>query len=65
MFYGQVIFMIFHYTMLNNMRLIVFIIIPINYIMLISFVEIDNILKSKNIKISGVFHIGAHECEEL
>jgi FkbM family methyltransferase len=33
--------------------------------MLISFLEIDNILKSKNIKISGAFHIGAHECEEL
>jgi len=33
--------------------------------MLISFLEIDNILKSKNITISGAFHIGAHECEEL
>jgi hypothetical protein len=51
--------------MLNNMSLIVVIIIPINYIMLFSFVEIDNILKSKNIKISGAFHIGAHDCEEL
>ena len=33
--------------------------------MLISFAEINNILLSKNIKINGAFHVGAHECEEL
>ena len=33
--------------------------------MLISFEEIINILQSKNIKINGCLHIGAHECEEL
>ena len=33
--------------------------------MLISFEEINNILLSKNIIITGSFHIGAHECEEL
>ena len=33
--------------------------------MLISFTEINKILLSNNIKISGSFHIGAHECEEL
>jgi FkbM family methyltransferase len=33
--------------------------------MLITFEEINKILLSKNINISGSFHIGAHECEEL
>jgi len=33
--------------------------------MLISFEEIKKILLLKNINISGSFHIGAHECEEL
>ena len=33
--------------------------------MLISFEEINNIIVSKKIKITGSFHIGAHECEEL
>ena len=33
--------------------------------MLISFEEINNILLSNKIHINGVFHIGAHECEEL
>jgi len=33
--------------------------------MLISFEDIYNILLSKNINITGAFHIGAHECEEL
>ena len=33
--------------------------------MLISFEEINNILLLNNIIISGSFHVGAHECEEL
>ena len=33
--------------------------------MLISQTEVINILTSNNIHINGVFHIGAHECEEL
>jgi hypothetical protein len=33
--------------------------------MLISFNEIYGMLLSKNIKIDGIFHVGAHECEEL
>jgi len=33
--------------------------------MLITFNEIYGMLLSKNIKIDGAFHIGAHECEEL
>jgi FkbM family methyltransferase len=33
--------------------------------MLISFEEINKILLSNNINITGSFHIGAHECEEL
>ena len=33
--------------------------------MLISFDDIYNILLINNIKITGAFHIGAHECEEL
>lgn len=33
--------------------------------MLISFDEINEILKKYNIVITGAFHIGAHECEEL
>jgi FkbM family methyltransferase len=33
--------------------------------MLISFEEINKILSIKNINISGVFHIGSHDCEEL
>ncbi len=33
--------------------------------MLIGFEEIDFILKSVGIKITGAFHIGAHDCEEL
>lgn len=33
--------------------------------MLISFNEIHAMLLSNNIKIDGVFHVGAHECEEL
>ena len=33
--------------------------------MLISIDEIYKILLSKNIKINGSFHIGAHECEEM
>jgi hypothetical protein len=33
--------------------------------MLLSFEQINNILLSENISISGCFHIGAHECEEL
>ena len=33
--------------------------------MLISFEEINKIFLSKNINISGSFHLGAHECEEL
>lgn len=33
--------------------------------MLISFAEINIILESNNINITGGFHLGAHECEEL
>ena len=33
--------------------------------MLISFEEINNVLLSKNINITGAFHIGAHDCEEI
>jgi FkbM family methyltransferase len=33
--------------------------------MLITFEEINKILVSKNINITGSFHIGAHDCEEL
>ena len=33
--------------------------------MLISFEEINKILLENNISITGGFHIGAHECEEL
>jgi FkbM family methyltransferase len=33
--------------------------------MLISFEEIYNILLSKKINITGSFHIGAHDCEEI
>ena len=33
--------------------------------MLITFEEIDKVLSSKNIDITGIFHIGAHDCEEL
>ena len=33
--------------------------------MLISFHEINQILLSNNIDITGAFHVGAHECEEL
>lgn len=33
--------------------------------MLINFYDISTVLLSKNIKINGAFHIGAHECEEL
>jgi FkbM family methyltransferase len=33
--------------------------------MLIPFSDIINILKLQNIDITGAFHIGAHECEEL
>jgi FkbM family methyltransferase len=33
--------------------------------MLISENEVLNILKENNINITGVFHIGAHDCEEL
>ena len=33
--------------------------------MLISLEEINNILLPKNINIIGIFHIGAHDCEEL
>jgi FkbM family methyltransferase len=33
--------------------------------MLISFEEINKIFISKNINIFGIFHIGAHDCEEL
>ena len=33
--------------------------------MLISFAEINNVLLSKNINITGAFHIGAHDCEEI
>ena len=33
--------------------------------MLITFEEISKFLLSKNIHISGSFHIGAHECEEI
>jgi FkbM family methyltransferase len=33
--------------------------------MLITFDNINKILLEKNINISGAFHIGAHECEEL
>jgi FkbM family methyltransferase len=36
-----------------------------NVYMLITFAEINDILLSKNIKINGAFHVGAHECEEL
>jgi FkbM family methyltransferase len=36
-----------------------------NVYMLISFAEVNDILLSKNIKINGAFHVGAHECEEL
>jgi len=35
------------------------------YIMLISMSEISRLLSEKNIVVTGVFHIGAHECEEL
>jgi FkbM family methyltransferase len=33
--------------------------------MLIPINEVNDILKSKNIQIKGVLHLGAHECEEL
>jgi len=33
--------------------------------MLIDFSEIQDALLSKNIKVTGALHIGAHECEEL
>jgi len=33
--------------------------------MLIKLEEINKLLLSKNINITGIFHIGAHECEEL
>lgn len=33
--------------------------------MLITFEQINTILLSENINISGAFHIGAHDCEEL
>jgi FkbM family methyltransferase len=33
--------------------------------MLITFPEINDILKANNINIHGALHIGAHECEEL
>ena len=33
--------------------------------MLITFEEIYHILSLNNMSINGVFHIGAHECEEL
>jgi FkbM family methyltransferase len=33
--------------------------------MLINFENINRILSSRNLKITGCFHIGAHECEEL
>ena len=33
--------------------------------MLIKFEEINKILLSNNINITGSLHIGAHECEEL
>lgn len=33
--------------------------------MLINFDTIHNVLKSMSIQITGAFHIGAHECEEL
>ena len=33
--------------------------------MLISQETIINLLKSYNIHVNGVLHIGAHECEEL
>ena len=32
---------------------------------LISFEDINNVLISRNITLTGVFHIGAHECEEM
>jgi FkbM family methyltransferase len=33
--------------------------------MLISYQEIKNILEANHISITGAFHIGAHECEEI
>jgi FkbM family methyltransferase len=33
--------------------------------MLIGFAEIESIISSKRINVTGAFHIGAHECEEL
>jgi FkbM family methyltransferase len=33
--------------------------------MIISFQAINNILLSKNIYVTGAFHVGAHDCEEL
>lgn len=33
--------------------------------MLISFEEINSILLNNNIRITGVLHVGAHDCEEL
>ena len=33
--------------------------------MLINYTEIDNILSYYDINITGAFHIGAHECEEI
>jgi hypothetical protein len=36
-----------------------------DYYMLIGFNEIEQILRSNKIEIDGVFHIGAHDCEEL
>ncbi len=33
--------------------------------MLIKFNEINNILLANNINVTGAFHVGAHECEEL
>lgn len=33
--------------------------------MLISFTDINNVLASNNINITGSFHLGAHDCEEM
>ncbi len=33
--------------------------------MLIPYSQIQNILLANNIKLTGVLHVGAHECEEL
>ena len=57
--FKNIVFVITIFTY-NIPKYIIFIVI-----MLISFEEINKILLLKNINITGSFHIGAHECEEI